>query len=57
MAEVKEQTVHTEKTQPVAGHHVLEIDQGNNAVLLDIGVDGDNDDAGSIKLAKDHHVR
>lgn len=37
-------------------HHTIEIDQGNNVVLLDIGIDGEKRDAGSLKLAEDNHV-
>lgn len=38
-------------------HHTIEIYRENNAVLLDIRVDGEKGDAGSLKLAKDNHVR
>lgn len=34
----------------------IQIDQGNNAVLLDIRGDNEKGDAGSLKLAKDNHV-
>lgn len=34
----------------------IQIDQGNNAVLLDIRGDNEKGDGGSLKLAKDNHV-
>lgn len=55
MTDAKAQTLHIEN-EAVHSHHALEIDQGNNAVLLDIGVDDEKGDAGSLKLAKDGHV-
>ena len=59
MADIKSTNLHVEDTSIPEGthfHHVGEIDQGNNAVLLDIGVDDEKGDAGSLKLAKDRHV-
>lgn len=59
MADTKAQNLHveeTEKPEGIQSHHQWEIDQGNNAVLLDIGVDDEKGDAGSLKLAKDRHV-
>ncbi|KAH8654545.1 major facilitator superfamily domain-containing protein [Tricladium varicosporioides] len=59
MADIKSKETQIEETQTNSHahpHHVLEIDQGNNAVLLDINVDGEKGDAGSIKLAKDNHT-
>jgi hypothetical protein len=59
MADTKAESLQVEE-RPEATHyphHTLEIDQGNNAVLLDIRVDDEKGDAGSLKLAKDNHVR
>ena len=55
MTDAKANSLHVEN-DVVHSHHVREIDQGNNAVLLDIGVDDEKGDAGSLKLAKDRHV-
>jgi hypothetical protein len=55
MTDTKAHNLHIEN-EVIHPHHVREIDQGNNAVLLDIGVDDEKGDAGSLKLAKDRHV-
>jgi hypothetical protein len=55
MTDTKAHNLHIEN-EVIHSHHVREIDQGNNAVLLDIGVDDEKGDAGSLKLAKDRHV-
>ena len=55
MTDAKAHSLHVE-SDIVHSHHQREIDQGNNAVLLDIGIDDEKGDAGSLKLAKDRHV-
>lgn len=55
MADAKADSLHIENGV-VHSRHVQEIDQGNAAVLLDIRVDDEKGDAGSLKLAKDKHV-
>lgn len=55
MTDTKAHSLHIEN-EVIHSHHVREIDQGNNAVLLDIGVDDEKGDAGTLKLAKNRHV-
>jgi hypothetical protein len=60
MSDTKTQSLRVEDTKipgDIHSHHVHQIDQGNNAVLLDIGIGDEKGDTSSIKLAKDGHVR
>lgn len=63
MATLKTQAVHVEalNSRTVSPehvqHHVSEIDQGNQAVLLRVEDDTrEKGQAGYLRLAKDHHV-
>jgi hypothetical protein len=60
MLHIKTQSLHVEDAKmpgDIHSHDVHRIDQGNSAVLLDIGIGDEKGDTSSIKLAKDGHVR